>query len=410
MALADLIYRLKRPYHWVKTGLAKGLVSQVRYGFPQKKLTIIAITGTDGKTTTSSLVYHLLKIAGFKVGLISTVGAFIGEEKIDTGFHTTSPQPQHLYGFMSRLVAEGYTHLVLEVTSQGLYQYRTWGIHPHIAGLTNITSEHLDYHLTYDNYVAAKSELLKKAQLAIINESDQSYLKVKRHLKNSAATVETYSNQEPLPPKFPTVIKTRFPEAYNQMNARLAVKVGLALEIPAAQLLEGLASFPNVPGRKQVLSSRQGVKVVIDFAHTPNALASILSELRTELIKSSTPGKLIAVYGCAGLRDHIKRPVMGKIGADLADTVVFTAEDPRTEDVWTIIRQMKENLTADHSKVVSIADRAEAITFALRHIAKKGDTVAVLGKGHEQSMCYGKVEYPWSDEAVVRDTINVTTK
>ena len=410
MTSAEILYRLKRPYHWLKTGLGQGLISQLRYRFPERKLTIIAITGTDGKTTTSSLTYHLLKTAGLKVGLISTVGAFIGEEEIDTGFHVTSPQPQDLYEFMHRLVKAGYTHLVLEVTSQGIYQYRTWGIHPAIAGLTNITPEHLDYHLTYDNYVAAKADFLKEAATVILNESDQSYTKVRRQLRDSNAEIETYSNQDSLPNKFPTVIKTRFPEPYNQMNARLAVKIGQLLEIKAPKLLAGISSFPDVVGRKQILHSRQGVQVIIDFAHTPNALASILSELRTEMIKSHQSGKLIAIYGCAGLRDSIKRPKMGEIGANLADLVVFTAEDPRTENVWAIIRQMKEGLTSDHNKVISIADREQAIRFTLQEIAKKGDLVAILGKGHEQSMCYGKVEYPWSDEKIVREALSITTQ
>lgn len=409
MPFKDLLYRLKRPYHWIKTGLLEGLVSQIKYGFPQRKLTIVAITGTDGKTTTSSLTYHLLKSAGYKVGLLSTVGAFIGDEAIDTGFHVTSPQPTDLYAFMSRLVKEGFTHLVLEVTSQGIYQYRTWGIHPEVAGLTNITNEHLDYHLTYDNYVEAKASFLKKAKTVILNESDQSYNKVRKALKQSAAEIDIYSSQEPLPNRFPTTIKSRFPEPYNQMNARLAIKLCQHLGVSNQALLEALPSFPDVPGRKQVLNSKQGIKVVIDFAHTPNAVASILSELRTQMIREDKTGKLIAVFGCAGLRDTTKRPVMGQIGAHLADIVVFTAEDPRTENVWSIIRQMKEGLTSDHDKVVSIADREKAIVFALETIARKGDTVAILGKGHEQSMAYGKVEYPWSDEQVVRTALTVTT-
>jgi UDP-N-acetylmuramoyl-L-alanyl-D-glutamate--2,6-diaminopimelate ligase len=308
---------------------------------------------------------------------------------------------------MSQLVKAGYTHLVAEVTSQGIYQFRTWGIKPDVIGLTNITPEHLDYHLSYENYVAAKVLLLKKAQTAIINESDQSYTKVKRALKSGLNNVITYSSQESLPPKFPTTIKARFPEPYNQMNARLAIKICQHLGLSSSAILDGIPSFVDVPGRKQVLRTRQGVRVVIDFAHTPNAVASILSELRAEMIHLNQGGKLIAVFGCAGLRDAIKRPHMGELGAALADLAVFTAEDPRTENVWTIIRQMKEKLSSDHDKVISIADREEAITFALQQLARKGDTVAILGKGHENSMCYGKVEYPWSDEAVVRKASSI---
>jgi len=408
MRIAEVLYKLKKPWHFLKTGLARGLVSQIRYGFPARKLTIITVTGTDGKTTTAFLVYHLLKTAGIKVALVSTVGAFIGEEQIDTGFHVTSPQPDELHAFMARLRKEGYTHLVLETTSQGIYQYRTWGIYPTIAGLTNITNnEHLDYHITYENYLTSKVDILKKAKTAVINESDESYPKVKKLLKNSQAKVVTFSIANPLPNKVPSAIRERFSEPYNQLNARLAATICEELGIEAGDVITGLATFPSIIGRKQTIMAPQEFKVIIDFAHTPNALVSLLSQLRTELVQSRTGGKLIAIYGCAGLRDTTKRPIMGQIGAELADTVVFTAEDPRTENVWTIIRQMKEGIEHDHSKVVSVADRKEAIAFGLQHLAGKGDIVAVLGKGHEKSICYGKVEYPWSDYQAVKDALGI---
>ena len=408
MPVATLLYRLKRPFHYFKTGLLDGMVSQVRYGFPGRGITIIAITGTDGKTTTSTLTYHLLKAAGYKVALLSTVGAFIGEEAIDTGFHVTSPQPHDLYAFLAKIKKAGFTHLVMEATSQGIYQYRTWGIKPAVTGLTNITPEHLDYHLTYDNYLEAKAELLRKSKVAFINELDQSFLKVRKALKKSRTEVVNYATTT-LPTRFPTAIKARFPEAYNQLNARLAVSICQQIGANLEQVLAAIPTFPGVPGRKQILKSKQGIQVVIDFAHTPNALASILTELRREMVEQKRSGKLIAVFGCAGLRDRTKRPIMGELGASLADLAVFTGEDPRTENVWSIIRQMKEGVTSDQDKIISIADRGQAIEFALTTLAKKGDTVAILGKGHEQSMCYGKVEYPWSDEGVVQNVLSITS-
>jgi len=159
MALKLIVYKLKRLWHFFKTGLLQGLSAQLRYRFPERKLKILSITGTDGKTTSNTLLYHLLKSAGKKVGLLTTVAAYIGEEKIDTGFHVTAPQPKDLYKFMRRLVNEGYEYLILETTSHGLYQYRPWAIKPQVAGLTNITHEHLDYHKTLREYIKAKARL-----------------------------------------------------------------------------------------------------------------------------------------------------------------------------------------------------------------------------------------------------------
>src|SRR5260221_28136 len=165
----QLLYQLKRPFHLLKTGLLKGFPAQVKYKFPARKLKIIAITGTDGKTTSSTLLYHVLQKAGKKVALLSTVAAYIGNEEIDTGFHVTTPDPKALQGFLRKMVDEEYEYLVLEATSHGMYQYRLWGIQPMLAGVTNITREHLDYHVTYDLYLQAKVELLKKAKVAVIN-------------------------------------------------------------------------------------------------------------------------------------------------------------------------------------------------------------------------------------------------
>ena len=208
--IADILYSLKRPYHFVKTGLLKGVVSELKYGYPSKELHVSVITGTDGKTTSSTLLYHILKSAGFEVGLLSTVAAYKGTEEIDTGFHVTSPQPGDVQQFMRQLVDDGYTHLVLEVTSHGSFQYRTWGIRPQLAGVTNVANEHLDYHLNYDNYLAAKADVLKQAPTVVLNEEDQSYLKIRNHL-GPDHTIIPYSSETKLIGKVVTAINARFP-------------------------------------------------------------------------------------------------------------------------------------------------------------------------------------------------------
>lgn len=395
-----LPYYAKRWFHFVKTGLLQGLPAQISTGFPNKKLTITVITGTDGKTTTSTLLYHILKNSGLKVGLISTVAAYIGGEESDTGFHVTSPQPKDTFTFMRKMVDMGYTHLVLEATSHGVYQYRTWGITPDFAGLTNISREHLDYHLTYKEYVKAKLLLLKKARVLYLNEDDQSFHMIKKLHKG--LNHKSYSSQDELPKNIKTAITKRFPELYNQMNARLATNLARENGVSDADIAKAISTFPGVPGRMEVVAEKP-IKIIVDFAHTPQGLEAALTALQQKKAKGS---KLIAVYGCAGLRDRIKRPVMGKIGSELADTAIFTAEDPRTEDIWSIIRQMKEGVT-EFAKIVSIPDRREAITFAINKVAKAGDTVVVLGKGHEQSMCYGTTEYPWSDTTAIKEIVGL---
>ncbi|HEX9817809.1 MAG TPA: Mur ligase family protein [Patescibacteria group bacterium] len=403
--MQELIYRFKSWYHWFKTGLLKGLSAQLRYRWPARKLRIIAITGTDGKTTSSTLLYQILKSAGKKVALLSTVAAYIGDEKIETGFHVTTPPAHDLQKIMRRMVDAGMDYLILEFTSHGAYQHRLWGIKPLLAGITNVTHEHFDYHLTYQNYLEAKAILLKKAKTVILNEDDLSFNKLKRLLPTTTKVV-SYSHATSLPQKVREAIMKKLPEPYNQMNARLVVALASQLNLTTSQIAQGIADFQGVEGRMDFVPNKRGFKIVIDFAHTPNALTEALEALKKYMRQEKMPGRLIAVYGCAGLRDFTKRPLMGKIGIDLADLVVFTAEDPRTEDVWSIIRQMKEQLTTGHNRIISIADRAKAIDFAINKLARRGDLVVFFGKGPEKSMAYDKMEYPWSEQAVVQQALN----
>jgi len=393
------LYKVKRPFHFIKTGLLRGFVGQIKYKFPAKNLKIITITGTDGKTTSSSMLYHILKRAGKKTALISTVAAYIGAEKISTGLHVTSPDPLALHKLIRKMANANVEYLVLEVTSHGAYQSRAWGINPVLAGITNISHEHLDYHLTPDEYLKAKALILNKAEKVVLNADDTSHQLLKSNLKQTAEKIINYSAADKLPRVIANAINTRFSEKYNRMNARLVYALATELGIDDEKISAALLSFPNIPGRMQEIETKKSFRILVDFAHTPQALKAALTALKTQL---KNKGKLIAVYGTAGLRDQQKRPLMGEVGTQIADLVIFTAEDPRTEDVWSIIRQLKENLHENLDKVLSIADRKEAISFAINRLAKKDDIVAILGKGHEESMCFGKKEYPWSDVKVVR--------
>lgn len=410
-ALDQLIYHLKRPYHLLKTGLLRALPAQLKTGFPARKLKIIAVTGTDGKTTSSTLIYHLLKSAGKKTGLISTVAAYIGREELETGLHVTSPDPRQLQQILQKMVEANLEYVVLEVTSHGAYQARTAGIKPDYAALTNLAHEHLDYHLKPEFYLQAKAIILNKAKKVVLNADDSYYQKLRQQLHQPANQILTYSQESALPKSVLAAAKKRFVESYNWQNTRLAYTVVKDIGLTDQEIAQGLADFPSIPGRMEELETDQPFRVFIDFAHTPQAIEAALTSLQKQLHKSQGSGRpkkigrLIAVYGAAGRRDQSKRPLMGKIGAELADLVIFTAEDPRTENVWTIIRMLKQDIHENINRVLSIPDRRRAIEFALKELAQEGDIIAILGKGHEQSMCYGTQERPWSDVTVTKEIL-----
>jgi len=392
--------------------LCWAVLANIYWRFPSKKLTIIGVTGTDGKTTTVHLIHHILKTPGEKVDLISTVSA--------PGLHTTTPNPWVLQKLLGQMVGRGVKYVVLEATSHGLDQHRLWGVRFYIGVVTNITHEHLDYHKTYENYMRAKAKLFKGVRIAVLNRDDNSfrYLNVKCQMSNVKCITYGIKNEADFTPKsFP--FKTLLPGEYNQYNCLAAIAATSALGISPEIIRQGVASFKGVIGRVEEIDEGQDFKVIVDFAHTPNGLENVLITLQGLKTKSQ---RLIVVFGCAGLRDVAKRPMMGEISAQLADITVLTAEDPRTEDVNEIINQIAEgclkggakegNLSnwSDWSNLkekvfLRIPDRREAIRFAIQKLAKKGDIVVICGKGHERSMCYGKTEYSWNDQQESREAL-----
>jgi UDP-N-acetylmuramoyl-L-alanyl-D-glutamate--2,6-diaminopimelate ligase len=373
-----------------------------RYGFPSRQLKIIGVTGTDGKTTTVNLIYHLLKEAGFPVGMISTVSAKIGEEEIDTGFHVTSPDPQVLQQLLRKMVKKGIKYVVLEVTSHGLDQFRFLGINYEIGVLTNITREHLDYHKTFENYLKTKAKLFTQSKLVVLNKDDGSYdfLSALAEKKKSGLLSYAIKNKADFTPTtFP--FKTVLPGEYNRYNVLAAAAVASALGAKRESIRKALKDFKGIEGRMEEIETGQGFRAIVDFAHTPNALEQVLKTLKDGLGKDC---RLIAVFGAAGLRDREKRPIMGEIAGKLADLVVLTAEDPRTEKVEEICEQIAAGCRRVGVEPTIISNRQEAIEFAIK-AAKKGDIVVVCGKGHEKSMCFGKKEYPWSDQEAIKKAL-----
>lgn len=418
------------------------LLAVIFYRSPAKNLRIIGVTGTDGKTTTTHLVYQILKEAKFPVALVSTLCAKIGEEEIETGFHVTSPNPFALQKLLQRIVKRGIKYLVLEVTSQGLDQNRLLGCKFLLGVITNITPEHLDYHQTFAHYLRTKAKLFKRTKFSILNKDDQSFEKLKKMIKGKIITygcqkdADIYASDINLFPEGTHFlyrintslqdlslkektnrycIDTSLQGKYNVYNCLAAIAVGNIFKIKPAIIQKALSQFKGLPGRLEKVDFGQNFKVFLDFAHTPNALENVLSFIRG-LVK----GKVIVVFGCAGRRDRMKRPRMGEIAANYANFIVLTAEDPRTEDVNEIIAQISEGclrgkaqemLAIDYNDTYHwkgkkyffrIPDRGEAIKFAIQKLAKKEDIVIICGKGHEKSMCFGKTEYPWSDHEAVK--------
>ncbi len=313
-----MFQKIKNWFHLCEASIATTL-----NGFPSFAMTVIGITGTDGKTTTTSLIYHILKENGYNTAMISTVGASIGNKQYDVGFHVTTPSPFSLQQYIKKAKEQDVKYLVLEVTSHALDQNRIFGIPFTIGVLTNITHEHLDYHKSYEAYVRTKATLLVSSSTAILNKDDQSFSFLYTLLQGKK--VLTYSLIEKdasiTPKSFP--FKTTLPGPHNQMNCLAAILAAKQVGIPDAGIRKALLSFVPPPGRAEVIYDKE-FKVMVDFAHTPNAFKLVLP-----MIKKQTTGRLIHVFGAASKRDESKRPIMGKYSSQNADVIILTAEDSR---------------------------------------------------------------------------------
>jgi len=409
--------------------VALAWISAAFYNFPARKLTVIGVTGTDGKTTTSNLLYQILKHAGIRVGMVSTVNAVIGETEIDTGFHVTTPEAPDVQHYLAQMVAAGLTHVVLETTSHGLAQERVTACEFDIGVVTNITHEHLDYHGSYAAYRAAKARLydhllatVEKPQgnprLAVLNHDDRSYDFLHDYVQtvqlsygfDPQANVRAEGlRYDPQAMYFTAVfhdgqkvmVTSHLVGRYNASNILAAMTAAVSgLGLTPQQAAEGVAQLGQIPGRMERISVGQDFTAIVDFAHTPNAL-----QVTLETAREMTAGRVIAVFGSAGLRDREKRRLMAEVSTRLADITILTAEDPRTESLDAILAEMAKAATAqggvEGQSFWRVPDRREAIRIAIK-LAQPGDLVLALGKGHEQSMCFGITEYPWDDRTAMR--------
>ncbi len=391
-----MFQKIKNVYHHVVAFFAN-----LTYLFPGRKLTVIGVTGTDGKTTTVNLIYHILKSSGKNVSMLTSIGASVGKKDYETGFHVTTPSPFALQKFLRQAVQSGSEYFVLEVTSHALDQYRTWGIPFKVGVLTNITSEHLDYHKTFDNYLHTKEKLLKMAKIAVVNRDDGSYTLLS-DAKNSKdnknwITYGFFDSADVNIKNFSFESKVMI-DSFNKYNVLAATTVAKSLGISDEEIRNAIRTFKLPLGRVDFVHEGE-FSVLIDFAHTPNAFEQLLGSLR-----ESTKGRIIHVFGSAGERDHSKRPFMGETSSKHADILILTAEDPRSEDVNKIVDEIASGIKKKDAKVFKMTDRKDAINAAIE-MAGKGDLVVITGKAHEKSMTYGNRDLPWDEYRVVDNAI-----
>ena len=390
------------------------------YRFPSREITIVGITGTNGKTTTANLVAKILETNGEKVALATTINFWLGDKKWDNLTKMTSLGRGGVQKFLRKAVDAGCTHAVLEVSSHAMVQNRVRGVNFNAAILTNITHDHLDFHGNFENYVAAKEQLFRRLaanresgkKIAILPAEDPNvdrFLRIPEigivsfGFKKGDLRAENLRIRESSQ-KFEVVgmennfeIGTKLLGNFNVSNILAATALALALKIRPAIIRKVFRNLKPLPGRLESVEAGQNFRVIVDFAHTPDALEKLLRTFR-----AVTPGKLWLVFGATGDRDRAKRPVMGAIAAKFADEIVLTSDDPFGENPEKIIFEVREGVPREEGDGFRIeVERKKAIRIALSN-AEKGDTVLLAGKGCEQFQVVGRRKIPWDDREIAR--------
>lgn len=417
----DMPQTLNEKIVYVKVKDSKACLAYIAANFydnPSEKLKIVGVTGTNGKTTTATLLYNLFSKLGYKVGLLSTVkNKIINEELPST--HTT-PDALQLNALLNQMLDKGCTHCFMEVSSHALDQHRVTGIHFSGAVFTNITHDHLDYHKTFDNYIKAKKQffdMLGTDAFALTNRDDKHGEVM---LQNTKAIKKTYALLNPADFKAKiienhfsglylnvdgTEVWTKLIGSFNAYNLLAVYAAAILLKEDKINVLAVLSNLSSVEGRFQYLRSESGIMGIVDYAHTPDALKNVL-----DTIANIRTGKeqVITVVGCGGDRDTAKRPEMARIACHLSDKVVFTSDNPRSEEPEAIIKQMVDGCDVTMvKKYITITDRREAIKTACM-MAKTGDIILVAGKGHEKYQEIKGVKHNFDDVEILKEMLTLT--
>jgi UDP-N-acetylmuramoyl-L-alanyl-D-glutamate--2,6-diaminopimelate ligase len=394
------------------TAYALGVMADNFYDHPSEKLSLVGVTGTNGKTTTVTLLFQLFRHLGYGTGLISTVRNQVNDEVFEST-HTT-PDPLQLNALLSSMVAAGCRYAFMEVSSHAVVQQRIAGLRFKGAVFTNITHDHLDFHKTFDAYLKAKKRFfdgLGEDSFALTNSDDRNGQVM---VQNTRARKYTYGVKSMADFKCRLIenqfsglmlnldgqdVLCRLVGSFNAYNLTAAYAVAVLLEQDKLQVLTALSLLRPVEGRFDHVSST-GVVGIVDYAHTPDALQNVLNTLHDV---SAGDGRIITIVGCGGDRDAAKRPVMARIACELSDKVILTSDNPRTEDPADILRQMETGVPAkDHLKTLTIADRKEAIKTAVS-ISRPGDIILVAGKGHEKYQEINGIRHPFDDKQVLEE-------
>jgi len=387
------------------------------YGHPTKDLHLIGVTGTNGKTTTTYIVESILKAAGKPTAVLGTI------EYRGPGFEfvaeRTTPEAPDLETVFRQVVDAGWRHAVMEVSSHAIEMKRVAGLHFEIAVFTNLSRDHLDFHGNMESYFRVKRRLFEgltgvRPRVMVLNADDPRYedlrsidpARVISYGMEVAADIYPVRHQfgwEATDAMFRTpigelTVRTHLMGRANLFNIAAAIGVGVALDIPSDVITRGISELRQVPGRFELVSAGQPYRVIVDYAHTHDALEKVLKSAR-----EITPGRLIVVFGCGGERDRTKRPLMGKVADRESDFAIVTSDNPRSEDPMAIIREIEEGMTGMNHRIE--VDRRSAIRLALAE-AKEGDTVLVAGKGHETYQTIGTTVHPFDDRVVAKELLH----
>lgn len=429
--------KLVIPYHVLRADLAAH-----QYGFPGKRMRVIGVTGTNGKTSTCFLIWKMLNAAGYKTGLMTTVAW--GVDKLEKQIeHMTTVDAKTLNYRMKKIADAGAEFLVLEVTSHALAQHRTFGVPIEIAVMTNVTHEHLDYHKTFENYRDAKRRLFKMAKYGVVNEDDKSWAYFAKDVKEyityginsgilrakdvrlGAQGVEYFVDNEGSAVDNDAAddkyvrggkhasgdmlrIKTKIPGEFTVYNSLAAVAVGLKLGLSKEQISQGILALDSVEGRMNRVDMGQNFEVIVDYAHTPDAFLKVY-----ESVVPGKKGRIISLFGGAGRRDESTRGERGEIAAKNSDIVIITEDDSRDENPAEIAEEFvkgteQAGFLRGKNLLVEL-NRAKAIQMAI-DLAKKDDIVLILGKGHEKTILRATGAVPFEDLKVTREALKKRLK
>lgn len=391
---------------------ALALASSNYYGEPSKKLKMIGITGTNGKTTSTFMMKAILEEAGFKVGLIGTVANYIGDKKLPS--QRTTPESLELHELLSEMVENGVKYCVMEVSSHSLALSRVYGIEFSVGIFTNLTQDHLDFHKTFENYYNSKLILFKNSRVSIVNSDDKYGLRILKDisvpsitygLKDTCAAtavdINMRSNGTEFVLKFNdnTIdVNLNIPGRYNIYNALGSAAACLTQGVSLEAVKKGLDRV-FVPGRCEIVSNGYNLdfEIIIDYAHSPDSLENIL-----KTAKEFTKNRLITVFGCGGDRDKTKRPIMGNIASNLSDIAIVTSDNPRTEEPLSIIKDILKGIEKDNYEIIE--NRKEAIKKAIE-IALTGDVIVIAGKGHEDYQELKNKKIHFDEREVIAEVI-----